>query len=264
MGNKLKDTIYMTAASILYSCQWYEEVELYVDDIGYAYLETLPCKVTLVDFDQNSELWMKPKLSVIENQNTPFIHIDNDVFLKKSIAMEFDKVLVERKDIAYHNYKDLITFFDQYCNGMMFWNPKLRYAWSCGVIGFKDLELRDDFVNGYKVLEDVFEKNKNDYECFKNSCNGKGWYLEPGLLLEQYNLTSLLSKKDIIPAVLIPGESHQKQSSYANEIGYTHLFGASKYHPKNINKIEELLNEKFNAHYKIIKEKVNLNQTVMV
>ncbi len=263
MGNKLRDTIYMTAASILHSCLWYEEVELYVDQIGYYYLESLPCKVTMVDFDSNSELWMKPKLSTIEKQDQPFIHIDNDVFLKKSISIEFDEVLVERKDLAYHNYKDLVTFFDPYCNDMAFWDSNLKHVWSCGVIGFKDLELRDDFVNSFKVLEDIFEKNKSNYELFKSTCNGKGWYLEPGLLLEQYNLTSLLSKREVTPIVLIPGESHQQQSSYANDIGYTHLFGASKYHPKNVNKIEELLKQKFYVHYKTINEKIASNEMAM-
>ena len=256
MGNKLMDTIYMTAASILHSSLWYDHIELYVDQIGYDLLSDLPCDVTLVNFEEDAELWMKPKLYAIQDQHQPFVHIDNDIFLKKNIAFEFDRVLVERKDIGFHNYKELVLFFDTYSKGLKFWNNELRYAWGCGVLGFKDLEVRDDFVKFFNELEDILTTYKEEFKDFKNSRGQNGWYLEPGLLLEQYNLASLLAVQRTEPSILIKGESHDEQSSYANELGYAHLFGASKYHPKNVNKIKELLQDKFFAEYKKIEEKM--------
>ena len=41
MGDKLKETIYMTALSVLYSHMWYDEIELYVDEIGFKFLYML-------------------------------------------------------------------------------------------------------------------------------------------------------------------------------------------------------------------------------
>ena len=256
MGNKLMDTIYMTAASILHSSLWYDHIELYVDQIGYDLLSDLPCDVTLVNFEEDAELWMKPKVYAIQNQNQPFVHVDTDIFLKENIAFEFDKVLVERKDIGFHNYKELVLFFDTYNKDLKFWNNELRYAWGCGILGFKDLDIRDDFVQSFNELEHILTINKAAFKNFKNSRDQQGWYIEPGLLLEQYNLASLLAVKKIEPTVLINGESHEEQSSYANDLGYAHLFGASKYHPKNVSKIKELLKDKFFTEYKQIEERM--------
>ena len=246
----------MTATSILYSCMWYDEVELYVDPIGFEYLSELPCKITLVDFENDQHLWMKSKLYAIQQQEVPFVHLDTDVFIKQRINFDFDTVLVERKDLNYYNYKDLINFFDPYCKGMPFWNPTLRYAWSCGVVGFKDLKLRDEFVKSFNTLEKVFNDNSSAYDIFSNDQRRNGWYIEPSLLLEQYNLASLLVSKYIYPSVLIPKDDLQEQSSYANNIGYVHLLGASKYHPKNTSKIKEMLFQKFPESYHMIKNRI--------
>jgi len=230
MGNKLHETIYMTAASILYSCNWFTDVELYVDAIGYEYLYGLPCTVTKVDFDVDQELWMKPKIYAVARQDVPFVHLDTDVFIKKKIDFDFEGVLVERKDLNYYNYKELISFFDQFNDQIPFWNPTLDYA--------------------YKK-----------YEVFRNDQDQQGWYVEPGLLLEQYNLTSLLFEKDIKPTVLIPENSTDEQSDYANDIGYTHLLGASKYHVHNTDKIKNILKQRFPKFYKEIHKQVEKSLT---
>ncbi len=259
MGNKFEDTIYMTATSVLHSCLWYDTIKLYVDPIAYQYLSGLPCEVIKVDFDIDQELWMESKLYAIKNEHEPFVHMDTDVFIKKPIEFIFDKVIVERKDAAYYYYKNLITFFDQYCKDISFWNPEIPYAWSCGIIGFKDLRLKNEFVQCYTILKNVLREHRQAYESFKK---GERGYLEVALLLEQYNLTSLLSYLRVQPNVLIPGDSKKEQSVYANQIGYTHLLGASKYHPKNVNKMKELLKTKFLSHYNKIKNKFEENSII--
>lgn len=260
MGDRLLDTIKMTAVSVLYSCMWYDNVKLYIDPIGYALLNSLPCDVIKVDFHNDPELWMKSKIVTISAQKEPFVHVDNDVFLKKPISFDFEKILVERKDLGFHNYKTLISFFDQYCNDFSFWNPSLTYAWSCGIIGFQDMKLKQEFVDTFNTLENLFVSKRDDFMNFKNDIPNKGHHLEPGLLLEQYNLASLLAIKNIDPEILIPGETHQKQSDYANSIGYAHLFGASKYHPKNISSIEKLLKTKFYESYQKIEKKLKTRE----
>lgn len=251
----------MTAASILYSCNWFTDVELYVDAIGYEYLYGLPCTVTKVDFDVDQELWMKPKIYAVARQDVPFVHLDTDVFIKKKIDFDFEGVLVERKDLNYYNYKELISFFDQFNDQIPFWNPTLDYAWSCGVVGFNDLKLRDDYINNFKVLENIMKRQYKKYEVFRNDQDQQGWYVEPGLLLEQYNLTSLLFEKDIKPTVLIPENSTDEQSDYANDIGYTHLLGASKYHVHNTDKIKNILKQRFPKFYKEIHKQVEKSLT---
>ncbi|WP_025741549.1 DUF6734 family protein [Aquimarina pacifica] len=264
MGDKFTETIYMTALSILYGCRVFDQIEFYVDARGYEYLSELPCKVTQVNFDEDQEIWMKSKIYAIKDQTEPFIHIDTDIFLRKPNQFEFDQVLVERKDNGYHNYRDLISFFDTYCQGFEFWNPTINYAWSCGVLGFTDLQLRDDFVTAFEVLENILITNQDAYLKFKKNCHNGGGYLEPSLLLEQYNLTSLLTERHIEPRVIIQGESHYEQSKYANEIGYVHLLGASKYHTKNVDKIKELLQKEFYDEYTKIQYKLDESQHKLV
>ncbi len=257
MGNKFKETIYMTALSVLYGCRVFDRVELYIDPIGYEYLNELPCQVTQVHFDDDQEIWMKSKIYAIKDQTEPFVHLDTDIFLRKPNLFEFDKVLVERKDNGYHNYRDLISFFDPYCQHFDFWNPTIKYAWSCGVLGFKDLQLRDDFVTAFEVMEHILATHQEAYAEFKQGCHHGGGYLEPSLVLEQYNLTSLLTEKHVEPRLLIQGENHYEQSKYANEIGYVHLLGASKYHAKNLEKIKELLQKEFCDYYTRIQYKLD-------
>jgi len=252
MGNKFEDTIYMTATSILLSSLWYDTIKLYVDPVGFPYLSELPCEVIKLDFDNHQELWMESKLYAMKNEQNPFVHLDTDVFIKKPIEFVFDKVIVERKDVAYYYYNNLISFFDPYFEDLAFWNPEIKFAWSCGIIGFNDMELKNEFLQCYNTLKTILNENRLEYESFKKGHKG---YLEVALLLEQYNLTSLLSHLDINPNVLIPGDSIQAQSQYANEIGYTHLLGASKYHPKNVNKMKMVLKTKFLSHYEHIKTK---------
>ncbi|UZO81753.1 hypothetical protein NBT05_04615 [Aquimarina sp. ERC-38] len=253
MGNRFDNTIYMTAGSILYTQMWYKDITLYVDPIGYEYLSGLPCRVIKVDFKQDLELWMESKLYAIEEQREPFVHLDTDVFLKKPLEFEFEKVIVERKDIGYYCYEPLINFFDDYCKDLHLWDSTIPYAWSCGVIGFKDFALRDEFLSFYRILKNTLSDNRGDYDKFIEDYPG---YLEIALLLEQYNLTSMLKVIGIDPTVLIPGSTIQEQSEYANNLGYTHLLGASKYHPKNINKIKRLLHKKFPDYYRSIQDRL--------
>lgn len=256
MGNRLQETIYMTAASILYTCLRYEEIMLYVDPIGYEYLSFLPCEVIETSFDSDIDLWVEPKFYSMRQQNDPFIHLDNDIFLKQPMDFTFDNVLVERKDDGYRHYKELIQFFDRYSDDLSFWNPNIPFAWSCGVMGFMDLELRDEFISVYENSKKVLYRNQKDYKEYSEQHG----YLEINLLLEQYNLTSLLDCKGIKPKTLISGNNRKEQSEYANSIGYVHLLGASKYHEKNKQKIEHNLITKFPNHYKRLKrqmEKIN-------
>ncbi len=253
MGNRFDDTIYMTAGSILHTHMWYKDITLYIDPVGYEYLSGLPCRVIKVDFNQDLELWMEPKLYAMENQREAFVHLDTDIFIKKPFEFEFEKVIVERKDIGYYCYEPLIKFFDDYCKDLPLWDPTIPYAWSCGVIGFKDFALRDEFLSFYRILKKTLSDNRKAYDKFIDDYPG---YLEIALLLEQYNLTSMLKVIGIDPTILIPGDTIKEQSEYANNLGYTHLLGASKYHPKNIDKIKKLLHIKFPDQYRSIQDRL--------
>lgn len=86
-GNKFKETIYSTALSILYSHLWYQDIELYADETAYKFLYMLPCRVTKISSNKDAVIWMKSKIDVMEKQTKPFVHLDNDVFIKKKYIL---------------------------------------------------------------------------------------------------------------------------------------------------------------------------------
>ncbi len=243
-GNRFKETIYSTALSILYSHLWYQDIELYADETAYKFLYMLPCRVTKITSNEDTVIWMKSKIDVMEKQTKPFIHLDNDAFIKKKINFDFDKVIVEQNDYElYGMYQYRLDFFNQYTQDLEYWKPDLGYAFNCGVLGFRDLKLRDEFLEAYYTLEDIFIKNNNPGIT----------RIEPCIVLEQYNLASLLHHKNIKPTLLLWKKNLYENSKLADKIGYTHIAGQKKYRIDIVQEIENRLSKLFPYWYKEVK-----------
>jgi len=248
MGDKLKETIYMTALSILYSHMWYDEIELYVDEIGFKFLYMLPCAVTKVNNDNRIELWMKSKINAMELQTKPFVHVDTDIFIRKKIDFNFNDVIVERKEDTYEvHYKKQVEFFNKYTNNLPYWHPNLGYSYNCGIFGFNDLRLRDEFIKSYYDLEKIYLENQKSFTVLKQ----EGY--ETCILIEQYTLASLLNYKNNNPTILLKGENITEQGKYADTIGYSHFFGMKKYEKYVVDEIELRLSKIFPYWYMQIK-----------
>lgn len=257
-GNKLKETIYMTALSVLYSHLWYEDIELYVDETAYKYLYMLPCKVTLINIDKHKELWMKSKIHAMAQQNKPFVHIDTDVFITKKIDFNFKNCLLERKEGTYkYHYKNQVAFFSKYTSHLEHWHTDLGYSFSCGILGFNNMELKNEFINAYYALEDIFIRNRSSYQPLKE----RGY--EPCIVIEQYNLASLLNSKNIKPNLLIKGTTLEKQSEAAKSMGYNHLFGIAKYRKSIAEEIEHQLYKIFPYWYAQVKIALEEDKVIM-
>ncbi|RZS92503.1 DUF6734 family protein [Aquimarina brevivitae] len=248
MGNKLKETIYMTALSVLYAHLWYKDIELFVDKTAYKFLYMLPCRVTKMNIEPDKEVWVRAKIHAIERQNVPFVHLDNDVFIKKKIDFNFNKVLLERREGGYTiHYKPQLDFFNPLCSHMPYWNPDLGHSYSCGVLGFNELSLRNKFVNAYYQVERQYLENRTDFTPFKI----KGY--EPCIVIEQYNLACLLDHYRVKPNVVLRGYNVNQHATNAKDIGYSHLFGLKKYHHKIEQEIEHRLYRIFPYWYAQVK-----------
>ncbi|WP_369615002.1 DUF6734 family protein [Flavobacterium sp. CFS9] len=257
MGNKLKETVYMTALSILYSHLWYKDIELYADETAYNFLYMLPCRITKMDKEHNKELWMKSKIHAIEKQTKPFVHLDTDVFIKKKINFNFDSIILERRECGYEaHYKKQIDFFNQYTQDLPYWHPDLGLSYSCGILGFNDLTLRDKFIKAYYDLEKIYTTNRKEFEPLKQ----QGF--EPCIVIEQYNLASVLDYNNITPTLLLKGKNITEQSKHANEISYSHLFGIKKYKKDITEEIEYRLFKIFPYWYAQIKIELEKHQII--
>lgn len=254
-GNKFRETIIMYSLSILYAHLWYDDLELYCDEVSYEILKELPIKVVKVDFEQNHTLWMDSKIKVMELQKRPFIHIDGDVFLQKPIQ-EFHNldspVIVERiesGDQFNPHYQEQVDFFTEYYDEVLrHWKKDLGYSLNCGIIGFNDLSLKNDYVREYKIAKGTFKDIQGDYQYLKD----KGY--EPCVILEQYNLACLLAYRNIEPKVILEQPSLNQNEVFANRLGYCHLYGHSKYSQKS--KIQKRLEIAFPYWYNKIISKL--------
>lgn len=256
LKHRLKDIMYMMSLSILYCCKWFDNVEVYVDDFAYNFLKELPCKVSLMTFKEAPKIWMRSKIEVIEKQNEPFIHIDNDVFIKEKIDLSFDNLLFERRDVAKYNYNVLISFFENYASELNYWKSDIDLIPSCGLLGFANMDLKDKFIKSFYNFEMIFNKYQNEYQEFISRMHKIGEYSEICLLMEQYNLGCLIDSEKIVPKFVLEGKSEAEQSKFANKIGFTHLYGTSKYSKKIIKRIHFLFETNFPEYYKLLSKKI--------
>lgn len=256
MGNKFYETIYMTSLSVLYACKWYSDVTLYVDEFAEPFFKDLPCKINIMEFEKNAEIWMKSKIKVIEKQTESFIHVDNDVFFKSKIDFIFSKTIVERSDPAKYNYNILLSFFEQYATELPFWSSDLKLIPSCGIVGFSDMNLKNTFVSTFKTYEKTFNKYRESYKLFMDDFWRAGNYPEVCLLLEQYSLGCILKHKKIEAKLLFSGESEADQLLNAKKHNYVHLYGSSKYNAKTKKRIHYILENEFANYYKNLTNRV--------
>ena len=243
-GNRFQETVYMTALSILYAHMWYDDVELFVDKTAYPFLYMLPCKVTLIDIPQDKDLWMKSKIHAISAQTKPFVHLDTDVFITKRIKFDFKDCILERKEASYErHYKQQVKFFSQFTNHIAHWDDALGYSYNCGVLGFANMNLKNDFVDAYYRLEHVYNDQRQAFGALKQI----GY--EPCIVLEQYNLACLLNHAGIRPKLMLPYNAVKEQIKHAQEIGYNHLYGITKYKKNIVEEIQQQLQHIFPYWY---------------
>jgi hypothetical protein len=241
----------MNTLSILYAHLWYENIEFYVDNKTYQYVNHLPIKVFLMNFRDNS-VWVDAKMQVIEEQYAPFIHVDGDVFLTKpmpAFSRFQSDLLFERKECSFiTNYKKQVIFFDQYFDGIItHWNPEIEYSYNCGVFGINDISIKDDFIKNYKLMKSIYIDNKVEFDYY---CPD----YEPCIVIEQYNMTLLAEKRGTIPTFILNENDYALQNIEAEKLGYIHYFGKSKY--LNSDKIEKRLKLAFPYWHQKLMEKI--------
>lgn len=228
------------------------DITLFTDSVGANFLvDILGLKFKNIvrefdNFDYPSYLWALGKIRALSLQSSPFIHIDNDVFLFDGIPEN----LLD-KDVFIQSMEPIEEFYPvDYFESL---SPKLSDEWieyrqsgidiamNTGVIGGK----RASFFKYYSFM--VFDLIKNNMDIFRNN-NSYGFML----LLEQYMLAACSRKHNIDVFELLKCDCNQKPweeclvdiDNQANSIGYVHLWAKSKNDIKNIEAVEKLI-----SHY---------------
>lgn len=96
--------------------EFYDQVELVTDEIGYNILiEKLKLPYTKVDVcldkinHYHEDLWALGKIYAYSIQNTPFIHADGDVFIFEKFEEHFEHapIVCQNSEIGYTLYKEI-------------------------------------------------------------------------------------------------------------------------------------------------------------
>lgn len=235
-GNVFKSSMYMTALSLVYAHLWYDDIELFTDEVGLKIFQDFPIKKNLLTGEIEDDLWMQSKIEAMERVNKPFIHIDTDVFLKKKLFLDNSKpVILERREVGVFekHYSDQVDWFSLLMHGDNLWVSDLKESVNCGTMGFNDLSVRDLFIGQFKKISSRYLSNKHLYTHLKER------HFEPCIVMEQYNLRSIIEVLGLDVQYILEGNLFEEQRKEAVEKGYTHLFGNTKY--KEMEKIKSRL-----------------------
>jgi len=244
------------------------EIELYCDKNAYDIYSLIPYdKIHIIDFDDDgisSKFWIWGKIKTHALMTEPYVHIDGDVFLFRDIIGDnlingkFSAVVqsVENEktigNLFFDLYVNCINPFKNFDHGID-WEKYGCYAYNCGVVGFNDMKLKNDYTN--KVKEILFDiSNSNEFQYNRRKYEGMF------LLAEQSLLYYVLKENNIEPFEIIPYSSiiehgfdrEHWYSTLPSKIGYSHLLGYSKYRSDIIEKIKFKIQKFFPEHSQII------------
>lgn len=263
--NQLEPSIWLYALSFLYAKEVADKVILHADDLGMKYLDAIPYDEVYPTLNQISDVhqkwWAMGKVIALENEPINSVHIDGDVFLRnpklireKFMMQGFDMVcqMVERGHLFSGGYEPQLDYFDHALR-----NVEVRgygwcdYALNCGVLGFRKKSLKNEFIKNVKVM--IAESSKDHSIMFLLD----GQY-EPNIIVEQYMLAGLAElTRSKIQFILDPVEVDQQQSlnQVANELGYIHAWGKTKYQKHIVEIVKEIVKKKSPETYRNIEEK---------
>ncbi len=224
----------------------FDEVSTDLDDLG----------------DVNPEWWALGKLHAYARQETPFVHIDSDVFLWEPLPNELlqAKIFAQNPEIrgqddpAYRVF-DFVWAIRQ-AGG---WLPK-KLDWyhqhhsdqflvpCCGLFGGTDLAPIRDYANlGINMM--------------RASENLAAWpylgdQLFVSLIFEQYLLSACLAHGKVSPGSIFCNteieylfSSEADAFSKASSIGYTHLISGAKRHPQTLAHLEKRVRQDYPKYF---------------
>jgi hypothetical protein len=154
------------ALSCLQLRKYYNDVELYTDEVGkYLLIDKfkLPytkVHLTLDNLENPTYLWGIPKLLTYSMQTTPFLHIDGDVFLYKKIPEDFvrDTDFIFQNEEIDSNTED--GFYSEMFNNLFSIKPQEQFpewmraidrncikAFNAGVLGGSNLAFIKEYTD---------------------------------------------------------------------------------------------------------------------
>lgn len=234
--------------------QNFERTELYTDDEGASLLiDTMGLEFDYVSTSLNGleyinpEFWALGKVYTYKMQQSPFVHIDSDVFIWNDFPSEMKSapLIVQNPEHFrigtgswYHPEKfDEIKNSDGWLPKELEWyrNHSMdQRAECCGIFGGNNLEFIQYYAeNSIRLVED----------------NSDVWKRLGGdnILVEQYLLTALIEYhrshpsefNDLLVWSIFGSSDDAFNAEWARKRGYSHLIGGAKKNKNLLDQLEE-------------------------
>jgi hypothetical protein len=250
----------------------YSRTSLYTDDEGAALLITgIGLEFDHVSTDLNrlhkhdSEWWMLGKLYTYRAQMLPFVHLDADVFLWRSLPERLHAAPVFAQHPEQFSFEDQRWYRTQLYEAAVRsaggWLPEEWYWYTsqkgneavcCGFLG----TTRVEFVNYYA---------DQAIRTIEHPTNQAAWSqfnkIQDNILLEQYFLAACLRYHKnhsgsgfdgIWVEHLFDSMAAAYESQDALHLGYTHLIADAKANPILAHRLEARVRRDYPAHYRRI------------
>lgn len=233
--------------------QWFDKVELVTDQAGgnilteWLGLKFDSVRTDLEELSIDNNFWSYGKIKAYQIQEEPFIHLDFDVFLFKSLPENLlkSKIIVQNIEDTlyfekwYQNYVDIISEFPKLPKC---WSDKVKHASCMGVFGVNDLSIIDTYY--HQVNELLFSSENSVYW---NTIQNKESYC---IIFEQFLLDCVA--KDLNIDINYLNETYNPKRF--RELGYLHIMGY-KNDQGYYERIRHVVENNFPKQAKIIKNK---------
>jgi len=244
----------------------YPVTSLYTDEEGARIADMIGIKFDRVSTELNAlqaydpEWWALGKLYTYRAQTEPFIHIDNDVFLWKRLAVTVEQAPVfaqcpEHFSSGMNGYnpdevEDTLNTFNGWIPDEWRWYRSLgpaRRGENCGIFGGNSL----DFINHYADLA---------MRMIEHPSNQPGWAMKGKniVLMEQYLLSACIEyyrNRQELPfhgihsQYIFDSFNDAFDRAKAAQAGFTHLLGGAKKNISIARRIEKRVMEEYPKLY---------------
>jgi len=253
-NNQLLKNVNLYTLSVLFLKDHFKEIVLYTDTLGASLLKFLPfteVHIVLDDVACDDRIWVKGKFIAFEKEKKPFIHVDGDVLVSKEHTLDmlknFDtEVIVQGFDNEFDkHYLGQLDYYEKFVD-----IDRIGYSYNMGVIGFNDISLKNEYMKSVRKWLKLYYKHDEFRMCDK--------FFEPCIMIEQYNLTNLLYRKNIEPTRILGNRILDMSVTYCNEIGYAHLTGLQKYGDHYQNLVMKRLEETYPRYHNLLLKTLKL------
>jgi len=237
------------------------KIELFCDESLSEMFSLIPYdKINIVDFNAdriNQYFWIWGKIKTQELINEPYVHVDGDVFLFNDIIKNIQNDVIvqsqeDNKTMGYsfeNTYRKSLSPLKNFSFGVN-WDKYNTFAYNCGVVGFNNIELKNEYIKKAKQIVKTLSCDIKINE-YINGYRNMLVVIEQALLyyyVKEYNVNPF----EIIPYDEIIKHNYDWFNTIPIKIGYCHMWGCSKFKNEILEKIKLNVKKHFPNNYKSI------------